>query len=114
MTTKLIYLASPYSHESPGVRQFRFEMACFYAGKVMDNEHIIFSPIAHSHPIEQFGLGEIKDANFWLHQDFEILKRCDELWVLMLDGWKESYGVNREIDFANNMGMKVSFKRLDE
>lgn len=88
-------------------------MACEAAAKLMEVGHVIFSPIAHSHPIEAYGMGEIKDANFWLHQDFAILSRCDELYVLMLPGWKESHGVNREIDYANEKGMRITFKRFE-
>lgn len=114
MEPKVIYLASPYSHKDPVVRLQRFQMACESAAKLMEEGKVVFSPIAHSHPIEAYGMGEIKDANFWLHQDFAILSRCDEMYVLMLDGWKESYGVNREIDFANERGMKITFKRFEE
>lgn len=111
MENKLIYLASPYSDPSPIVRLRRFHDACKASAQLMNRGLNVFSPIAHSHPIEAYGMGEIKDANFWLAQDFAILSRCDELYVLMTDGWKESHGVNREIDFANEKGMRINFVR---
>ncbi len=111
MENKLIYLASPYSDPDLKVRRFRFLEACLASAKLMEKGKIVFSPIAHSHPIEEYGMGEVKDANFWLAQDFAILSRCDELCVLMLPGWKESHGVNREIDFANEKGMRITFMR---
>ena len=36
-----------------------------------------------------------------------MLSRCDEIWVLCLDGVEESKGVNAELAFAKKLGMEV-------
>lgn len=41
--------------------------------------------------------------------DREHLKRCNELVVLMLDGWKESRGVQAEIRIALELGKPVRY-----
>ena len=98
---KLIYLATPYS-KYPGGREQAYKEACKKAAELMS--HVaVFCPIAHSHSIELEGMkGDIKDGDWWLKQDFEVLKRCDELWVYQMPGWEDSYGVTREIQFALN------------
>lgn len=98
---KLIYLATPYS-KYPGGREQAYKEACKKAAELMS--HVaIFCPIAHSHSIELEGMnGDIKNGDWWLKQDFEVLKRCDELWVYQMPGWEDSYGVTREIQFALN------------
>ncbi len=98
---KLVYLASPYS-KYPGGREAAYKEVCSKAAELMQ-QVAIFCPIAHSHSIELEGMnGDIKNGDWWLKQDFAVLKRCDELWVYQMPGWEESYGVTKEIMFALN------------
>ena len=36
-----------------------------------------------------------------------MLSRCDEIWVLCLDGVEESKGVAAEIEFAKKIGLDL-------
>lgn len=110
----LVYLASPYS-KYPGGREKAFQMACEKAAEVMSMGHDVFCPIAHSHPIEQNGMcGEQGDHDFWLKQDFAILRKCNELWVYMMPGWSESYGVGKEIELATIRKMPIEYLYYDD
>ena len=104
---RVVYLASPYSHPDPRVRQARFQAACRAAAALLSAGEIVFSPIAHSHPIAAHGLPT--DWEFWECADGELLRRCDELLVLMLPGWQESRGVQAEIAMARELGMPVRY-----
>lgn len=68
---------------------------------------MVFSPIAHSHCIAQHGLP--LDWGYWERHDERLLAACDELWVLKLDGWQHSRGVQAEIAIARAMGKPVRF-----
>lgn len=46
----LIYLASPYSHESAEVREARFHAVVEAAGVLMRAGHVVYSPIAPDQP----------------------------------------------------------------
>jgi nucleoside 2-deoxyribosyltransferase len=105
----LVYLASPYSHPDPEVKERRFEAACRAAARYMDRGFQVFCPIAHSHPIEKIGMDAIRNEAFWLHQDFAILRHCDRLVVLCLDGWTESRGIEREREFATCHGIPIDY-----
>lgn len=106
----LTYLASPYSDPSPIVRHQRFEAACRVAGRLMKQGVCVFSPIAHSHPIEQCFDDGVKEGHaFWLQQDFAVLEKCAKLIVLTLPGWEASRGVAAEIDFANRHDIPLEF-----
>ncbi len=105
----MIYLASPYSHEDPDVREERFEAVCAVAGDLMAQNIVVFSPIAHTHPVAEHSDLDCLDADFWLKFDREFILRSDVLYVLMLDGWKESYGVNWEINFAKENNIPVGY-----
>lgn len=106
----LVYLASPYSHPNPAKKEERFRLACEAAGTLMKSGQTVFSPIAHSHPIEQhFRDGRAEGHDFWLKQDFAVLAHCSKLVVLAIDGWEKSKGVAAEMEFAAQHGIPVSF-----
>ncbi len=103
----MIYIASPYSHPDPQVRQERYEAACRAAAQLMRQGHAVFSPVAHSHGIARYGLP--LDWDFWAEYDLKLLAACDELWVLKLDRWQHSRGVLAEIAAAKTLGKPVRF-----
>ena len=103
----MIYLASPYSHPDAAIREERFHAACVAAAQLMRAGNIVFSPIVHSHPIALQGLPT--DWRFWERHDREHLARCDEVVVLMLDGWQESEGVLAEIRIAAELLKPVRY-----
>jgi hypothetical protein len=102
----MIYLASPYSHPSTLVREFRFRVACEVASKMMRDGKCVFSHIAHTHPIALAGALPL-GWEYWQRYDREMIGACSELAVVTLDGWKESIGVNAEIAIARELGKDV-------
>ena len=105
----MLYLASPYSHSDPEVREERYRDACRVAARLMVNGTIVFSPIAHTHPIAKYGNLDALDADFYLKQDKEMLIVCRVMYVLMLDGWDKSYGIGEEKKFANENNIPVGY-----
>lgn len=107
----MIYLASPYSHPDPAVRQQRFRAACRAIANMLRAGEVVFSPIVHSHPLVEFALPTA--WSFWERIDRAHLERCDEVAVLMLDGWQESVGLRAEIAIARALGKPVRFLNPD-
>jgi nucleoside 2-deoxyribosyltransferase len=103
----MIYLASPYSHPDPAVRERRFRAACSAAATLLQNGHAVFSPIAHGHVLAEHGLPT--DWTFWQRCDREHLERCDEVIVLTLDGWQESSGVHAELKRARQLEKPIAY-----
>lgn len=103
----LIYLASPYSHPQKQVRQRRFDAACQATAAMMRAGLIVFPPIAHSHPLTRFDLPGY--WQFWERYDRVHIEGYTGLAVLMLDGWKQSKGVQSEISIAHQLGRPVIF-----
>lgn len=102
------YLASPYTHQDAEVREWRFKEACKCAARLMKDGQVVFSPIAHSHPIEIEG-GWREDGAFWKRQDEPYLMACDKLIVLRLPEWTNSKGVAHEIAVAMERGIPVEY-----
>jgi nucleoside 2-deoxyribosyltransferase len=105
----MIYLASPYTSDDPAVRQQRFEAACRAAAELLRQGKTVFSPIAMTHNLCRHGLR--LDWEFWRQHDRRFLEICDEVVVLMLDGWRESVGVQAEIAIARELGKPVTYLR---
>ena len=74
---------------------------------MMQAGDLVFSPIAHTHPIAAYGLPG--DWSFWQAYDRAMLECCNELAVLQLDGWSESIGVQAEIAIAKELNLSVRF-----
>ena len=107
---KKIYLAVPYSNGDAKTRQERFERVNRVAAKLMREGFLVFSPISHTHPIAL--AGELpKGWAFWKESCEEFLKWADEVFVLALEGWKESVGVTAELAYAAETGKPVIFIR---
>lgn len=103
------YLASPYTHDDPAVREQRFEAVCAAAGRLMADGVIVYSPIAHSHPIAKTMDVSPVDHDFWLRQCLGILRHADRIIVLQLDGWAASRGIAAEITYAQQVGIPVEY-----
>ena len=106
---KMVYLASPYTHENREVETERFIAAVKACGWLMVNisdVQMIYSPIAHTHPIADVctlpGFW-----SFWEACDKCMLSRCDEIWILTLDGWETSTGVTAERQIAYEKKQKI-------
>ena len=81
--------------------KLRYELANVAAAILMQEGHVVFSPISHSYPISKY-LHNYGDHNFWMNQDMPILKNCSEMIIIddPNQAWKESKGVNEEISNA--------------
>lgn len=108
MKGELVYLASPYSHKDKAVMEERFRKVNKVAAKLMTMGMHVFAPISHTHPIALEG--ELpKGWDFWEAYDTAMISRCTSLIVVMLDGWKESVGVQAEIKIAKQYELPVSY-----
>ena len=103
----MIYVASPYSHPDPLVRQARFDAACAAAARLLRTGHAVFAPIVHGHPLVRFGVPS--DWSFWSPLARDYIARCDDVVVLQLDGWRESQGVQAEMALASALGKRVDY-----
>jgi hypothetical protein len=105
-----IYLAQPYSSPDPEIIAFRVAEGFKATAKLMNEGHIVFAPIVHTHELGQHVDPELsKQHDFWMRQDIAILRHATELRVLMLPGWEESKGVAQEILVAEICMIPVTF-----
>ena len=107
----LVYLASPYAHESETVREARLEAVRYVCGKLIDEGRIVLSPMVYTGELAQRGC---HPPQGWYAFDLQFLARSDELLVLQLPGWEHSKGVLVEIAAAQAKGIPVRLMPLEE
>jgi len=97
----MIYVASPYTHSDPIVVQDRFERVEKYVAELLREGYVAFSPIIHCHGLAtKYDLP--KDYWFWERYCLGMLDEASSLYVLKLDGWRESVGIGGEIYYATH------------
>lgn len=123
----LIYLATPYCYRPKSkeigvnkpdtaekdrqIREERFEKVSEVAAKLFNSGFDVFSPISMSHPIAKY-MENAGQFDAWEEFDYRMLLLSHMLFVLCVDGWKESDGVTKEIRFAKEQGIPVVY--IDE
>lgn len=104
----MIYLASPYWHADPAIRNQRFRAACRAAAQMIRDGITVFSPIVYGHAL--IGEGLPGDWCFWEGHDADYLVLSDEVVVLQIEGWDESDGVKEELRLAAALGKPIRYK----
>lgn len=122
----MIYLASPYTHPDPAVREDRVLMTALHAADLMRSGQAVFAPIVHGHTItrrwaelhpdhvrERDGGIDLEkvEHGFWMNQCMAMLRHADRVIVLKLAGWNESRGITLELDVARQLGIPVYWRQ---
>jgi hypothetical protein len=90
------------------VREERFQAACRAASHLMRRGLHVFSPIAHSHPVLLAG-GLPTGWEYWEAYDEAVLSTCRALAVLELDGWRDSRGVQGEVEISRRLKLPAYY-----
>lgn len=109
MTKPIIYLASPYSHPDPAVREARYVAVTKQMARMVAQGLIVFGPITMSHPVEVIGRMPPAPTAWWLDFDKAFMDACAECQVLKLPGWENSTGVQFEIGYFSRQRKLVTF-----
>lgn len=101
----LLYIASPMTHPDPAVALARQEAAAAYAAGLINEGVLAYAPVAYTHLLTDLGA----NPPDWYQFDLHFLARADELRLLTLPGWRESYGVRLERHFARERRIPETF-----
>lgn len=115
-TGGLLYIAAPFTSKSAGVQKHRANVAQMALDVATTFDALAYSPLNHLHDMmPRFSLLsddvlEERDAASWFYaHGLGMLRRCDALVVLTLEGWTESVGVRMEIDAARQLGIPITY-----
>lgn len=108
----MIYLAQPYTHPNPEIKQWRYEAALRITADYTKLDFLIYSPIVHYHNVAlQYKLPG--DFLFWRELNFRALERCSEIWILTIPGWEDSLGLRAEIREAVRLNIPATYLNED-
>jgi hypothetical protein len=101
-----IYLASPYTHYSDAVMQFRYLCTLEASAHLTKEKWTVYSPIVHYHDMSvQYNLP--RDFDFWMPHNRSMLRFANIFMILTLEGWRESKGIAWERDYATYSGIPI-------
>lgn len=107
----VVYLAGPYTHVDYHIRLKRYRMLTQAAAVLMRNGCIVYSPITYTHILDsqytQMGLSMSHEE--WLEFDRPFMEMCESLYILKLDGWTESTGIAREIEYFTSKQRQIIY-----
>ena len=104
----MIYLAIPYT----GNEEYAFRLSTIIAAELSLRREVVYSPITHSHPMTQFR-DMPGDWDFWGEMDRQFISRSYRMYVIQADGWKQSIGVQAEIEIADRYHVPVEYLSVD-
>lgn len=107
-SSKLIYLASPYSHVIDEVRVENYKIVSDLAAKMASDGHVVFSPITYGHHLTEFRHMPT-DWLFWMNFCLTFLAKSDEMIVYKMEGWDFSTGVREEIKFCEQNNIPITY-----
>ncbi len=105
-----IFLACPYGHSDASIVEKRFGHSNSVASRIVRSGATVFSQVSMSHPINK-EMGDLDKAaigKLWGPVDAVFMEAMEELIVVDIDGWRESSGVAREIEFFKERRRPVS------
>lgn len=109
---RIAYLAAPYAHKDPVIKARRLEIVTKVASVLHTKYNYVFSPLTHNAPLSYHGTPSTWDQ--WGPFDLSMLSRLDALYVLKLDGFETSKGVQQEIKTAKDLGLPIYFIEADD
>jgi len=103
-----VYLASPYSHPDPFVREDRYLRAAQATTHLLKKGEWVYSPIVHCHELAK--IADLpKDFTFWQNYNMAMLIRADKLLILRIEGYDQSVGIAAELSFATLKKIPVEY-----
>jgi Domain of unknown function (DUF1937) len=107
----LLYLATPYT-KYPAGREAAFRRALEITAKLMSVKIPVWSPIAYTHQFVAEGLPV--EAVHWEFLDKAMTDACDGCLVYTMEGWDESAGVAKELEWFRAQNKPVWYIAEDD
>jgi hypothetical protein len=110
----MIYIAAPYSHIDVGVREARAFHTTRYATRLITEGRACISPLTYGQAIVNQNPFIQHDYRTWQMINDRLLRACDSIHILQLDGWFESEGVRHERNLAVMLYLHVEYIRYED
>lgn len=106
--SELIYVSCAFGQDDQSVRELRIDLVSRFCAQKMREGVIVFCPLIHNYHILKYGLPVGWD--YWEKFNKELLQRCDRIYVLKLEGWEKSIGIQAEITIARSLNIPIEYQ----
>lgn len=110
-SNELIYVSCAFGQDDPHVREKRIDLVSRFCAEKMREGIIVFCPLIHNYYILRYGLPI--GWSYWEKFNTQLLKRCDRLFVLKLEGWERSEGIQAEVTLARKFNIPIEYHEFD-
>lgn len=107
------YLATVYTSYPKGLEHAYLD-ACKMEALCLENGIYVFCPIAHTHTASKNMDLNKYTHDFWMKFDYALLYPAKGLIVTMMDNWKNSKGINLEINYMKKLGKPIIYTNFME
>jgi len=102
MNNDLWYFAHPYTAPTSEERISNFSNACFRTAQLLYKGYNVFSPIAHSHLVDNY----LQKFN-WIEFDNLVIAKTDFKGIILAPKWETSKGCIGEKEIFESKGLEV-------
>ena len=107
MEYELVYLAIPYSSDDPKEIEYRVEMLCKIDSLLMKQGVFTVSPVFKHFTLKYRNLPG--NWTYWEKYSKNLMSKCDALYIIKLNGWKNSEGIREEIAEAKRLCIPIVY-----
>lgn len=107
------FIAGPYTHADPAVRQYRHDCLTRAYAQIIASRKSGVCCITLTHMpdvfLSQQQQVETLGSDFWTDADVPFMHMARRLVVVMLPGWEESSGTQKEIAYFRHHGKPIEY-----
>jgi len=107
------YFAHPYSADDKERTKANLYACCKRAAKLMADGWRIFSPISHSHPINEVWPGKEPENQYWYDLDEEMIRAKWFAGLILAPYWQNSNGCCKELLLFQMLDLPIYFLHSD-
>lgn len=108
----MIYLAAPYNHPDSDFVTQRMALFCIIDAKLCKQGLLTVSPLS-KHWMKYYTSIPLT-WDFWKNYSEQLMSKCDALYVIMMEGWEQSVGVQAEIELATKLGIEIKYLKVSD
>lgn len=105
-TDGFYYLASPYSHSDPAIRDERVEEARMHQAYLFQCGIIVYPAVGATHEMAIHHALPTDDT-YWQRQNYTFLRESQGMIICTIKGWLDSRGVMDEISICRAYGRRM-------
>ena len=110
--SKKIFVAGPFNADSEDIKNKRVQSIAEYCVKLFNNGDSPISALLMGLSFAKYG-NLTTDTDTWKVFSETMLKGCDEVHVLKIEGWQKSSGVKIEIEKAIRLNIPIKYIKYD-